>query len=40
MPSNVNWSFRAKKMHGQVNLRKPGLNKANTCLYQRPSQSS
>ena len=25
MPSNMNWSFRAKKFHGQINLGKPEL---------------
>lgn len=27
-----------KKMHGQVSLRKPGLNKTNKCLFQRPQR--
>lgn len=40
MPSNMNWSFRAKKFHGQITMGKPVLNKANKCLYQRLSQSS
>ena len=27
-----------QKFHGQMDLGKSGLNKANKCLYQRPSQ--
>ena len=29
MPSNINWSFRAKKIHGQRNLGKPELKLTN-----------